>query len=87
MTDTAGTHGYTYDRGGRLTTQTLNGEPIAQPAYWGPTDPDPHALKSVTYPSGTGNAGNNTIGTITRDTQRPHHHLAWNHNHRSTAHL
>ena len=77
-TDPAGTHSYTYDRGGRLTTQALNGEPIAQPTYWGPTDPDPHALKTVTYPGGVGNAGNGTTGTISRDSNGRTTSLAWN---------
>lgn len=61
---TTGTHEFVYDRGGRLTSQKLDGTPIATPAYNGPTGTDPHSLASVTYPAG---AGNGTIGTFGRN--------------------
>lgn len=77
VTDTVGVHGYTYDRGGRLTVQTLNGDTIAQPTYGGPGGPDPHALQHVDYPSGAGNAGNGTRGSITRNTNGNTIWLAW----------
>ena len=77
VTDAVGTHGYVADRGGRLVTQTLDGAPIAQLAYWGPADPDPHALKEVTYPSGTSNAGNNTVGAVQRNSNGQPIALTW----------
>ncbi|MBI4933671.1 MAG: hypothetical protein HY828_07320 [Actinobacteria bacterium] len=65
----AGAQTFTYDRGGRLTQQTLDGNVVAVPAYTNAADPNPHTMATVSYPSGTGNGGNGTTGTITRSAQ------------------
>jgi RHS repeat-associated protein len=77
VTDPVGSHTYSYDRSGRLLSQSLNGATVAQLVYWGPGDPDPHALRQVTYPSGAGTAGNGTVGTFTRNTSGQTVGIAW----------
>jgi len=51
----AQTLAYTYDNDGSLTQETLNGNVIAVPSY-----NSTEQLSGVSYPSGTGNAGNGT---------------------------
>jgi len=65
----SGVQTFTYDRGGRLTSQTLDGVTVAVPTYNNAGDANPHVMGSTAYPSGAGNGGNNTTGTITRSTQ------------------
>ena len=55
-----------YDDASRVTGVKLDGNMIATPAYAAPGG----ELSSVTYPTGTGNAGNGwSLSTITRDPQ------------------
>lgn len=65
-TDNAGPLGaqhVTYDDAGRPTAVTINGNTVAVPAY-----DTAGRLNSVSYPSGTGNAGNGTsLAPIARD--------------------
>ena len=64
----AGVTAFTYDNAGRITQQQLDANIIAIPTYSADTAPlDPGTLTAVSYPSGTGNAGNGTNGTITYD--------------------
>ncbi len=75
----AATHAWDYDRAGRLTRQYLDGNTVAIPAYNAPGSVNEHTLASVSYPSGAGNAGNNTsLGTITRNTNGAVVGLRWN---------
>ncbi len=75
----AATHAYDYDRAGRLTRQYLDGATIAIPAYQPAGNANEHALASVSYPSGTGNTGNNTsLAAIGRNTNGQVVSQAWN---------
>jgi RHS repeat-associated protein len=67
---------FSYDRGGMLTQQRLDGQPIANPTYTpGVTGGQ---LSSVSYPSGTGNAGNGTaLASVGRDQHGRTTSLAW----------
>jgi len=74
----AATHAWDYDRAGRLTQQYLDGQLIAVPAYKASGSTNEHTLASVNYPSGTGNAGNNTsLATITRNTSGAVTRTSW----------
>jgi RHS repeat-associated protein len=72
-----GTFGFTYDRAGRLTQQTLDGNIVATPTYVTPGQPNEHAIASVNYPAGVGNAGNNTTGTFIRNTNGQLTKITW----------
>jgi RHS repeat-associated protein len=65
VTATAGPQGpvaFTYDAGGRETSQSWDGAVVAQVTY------DAHFdLASVAYPTGAGNGGNGTTLTVGRD--------------------
>jgi RHS repeat-associated protein len=56
---TSFTRATTFDSYGRATVQTLNSEPIANVTY-----DDADRMTAVTYPSGSGNAGNGTSGAF-----------------------
>jgi hypothetical protein len=61
---TASTLGFSYRDDGQLATETLDGLLLAQPSY-----DTAGELASVSYPSGTGNAGNGTsLSAIGKDT-------------------
>ena len=72
------THAYEYDTASRLKKQKLNGLVIATTTY-SPDNAslDPGKLDQVTYPTGAGNTGNGTKGTITYDTLGRIASLAW----------
>jgi hypothetical protein len=72
-----GTIGYSYDRAGRLTQQTLDGNIIATPTYVTPGQANEHTIASVNYPAGVGNAGNNTTGTYLRNTNGQLTKITW----------
>jgi RHS repeat-associated protein len=75
----AATHAWDYDRAGRLTRQYLDGNTIAIPAYNAGGTVNEHTLASVSYPSGVGNAGNNTsLASMTRNTSGAVTGLTWN---------
>lgn len=76
-TSPTGVHGFGYDRGGRLTSQTLDGATIATPTYATPSATHPHSLIEVTYPSGAGTAGNGTKGTLGRNSNGQLTSLLW----------
>ena len=78
MSGPSGLHEYTYDRGGRLTQQKLDGNVIAVPTYLPPGNANEHALDSVSYPAGAGNAGNGSSGTLGRNTNGALTGLTWN---------
>lgn len=63
---------FEYDSGGRLARQKLNGQVLAVPAYNSAGE-----TTSVTYPSGTGNGGNNSSGTLERDSTGRLKALTW----------
>jgi large repetitive protein len=67
---------YTYNRGGMLTQERLDGQPIATTAYTpGVAGGE---LASVSYPSGGGNAGNGTaLSAISRDQYGRTASMAW----------
>ena len=74
-----GATSFTYDSVGRAVTQSLDGSVIATPTYSPDTDPvDPGKLIAVTYPAGTGNAGNGTSGSFTYDTLGRNTGTNWN---------
>jgi RHS repeat-associated protein len=60
--NSGGTLGYAYGTDNQITQITLNGKPIAQPAYDALTRPT-----GVSYPSGTSNAGNGSSGQFSYD--------------------
>ena len=72
-----GSSGYTYDRAGRVTQQTLDGVVIAIPTYATPGSANEHMLASISYPSGAGNGGNGTTGTFTRNTNGAVTQIVW----------
>ncbi len=75
----AATNAWDYDRAGRLTRQYLDGNTIATPTYLAAGNANEHALATVTYPSGTGNAGNNTsLASIVRNTNGAVTSQVWN---------
>lgn len=75
----AATHAWDYDRAGRLTRQYLDGSTIAIPTYNTPGSANEHTLASVSYPSGAGNAGNDTsLAAISRDTNGAIVGTTWN---------
>lgn len=62
----------------RIAVETASaGNHRSRPAVAGKGDLDPHALKQVTYPAGTGNAGNDTKGLVQRSTNGQPVSLAW----------
>jgi RHS repeat-associated protein len=69
----AGATAFTYDASGRLATQTLGGNLIAQPTYDAPSG----AMTAVSYPSGAGTAGNGTSGTFTSDSRGRPATISW----------
>jgi large repetitive protein len=72
------TSAYEYDNVGRLTKQKLDGLVVAQPSYSPNTDAlDPGKLTSISYPSGAGNGGNGTSGTLSYDTLGRPQELVW----------
>ena len=68
-----GTVGYTYDAAGRLATQTLGGNVIAQPTYNGSSG----MMTSVSYPSGANKAGNGTSGAFGFDSRGRPNAMTW----------
>ncbi len=72
-----GSTGYTYDRAGRVTQQTLDGLVIAVPTYATPGSANEHTLAAINYPSGAGNGGNATTGTYTRNTTGAVTSIVW----------
>ncbi|MGH9117237.1 MAG: RHS repeat-associated core domain-containing protein [Acidimicrobiales bacterium] len=69
-----GAVGYGYDAAGRVETQTLDGQLLADPAYHATTK----ELASTSYPNGTGTAGNGTaLATIGRDPAGRTIRLTW----------
>jgi RHS repeat-associated protein len=66
---------YSYDRGGFVTQVRLDGEPIANPIYTAGVLGG--ELSAVSYPNGTGNAGNGTSGSITRNNTGAVTGLSW----------
>jgi large repetitive protein len=75
----AATHAWDYDRAGRITKQYLDGSTVAVPAYNTPGSVNEHTLASVSYPSGAGNAGNNTsLASIGRNTNGVITSTTWN---------
>jgi RHS repeat-associated protein len=66
---------YVYDRGGFVTQVKLDGQPVASPSYT--TGVLGGELSAVAYPSGTGNGGNGTNGTISRNTAGAVTGLSW----------
>ena len=76
---TVATHGWDYDRAGRVTRQYLDGNTVAIPTYSTPGSANEHTLASVSYPSGTGNAGNNTsLAAIGYNTNAQVTSTTWN---------
>lgn len=73
----AGLQLYSYDRGGRVTQQKLDGAVIATPSYLGPTDANAHQLGSISYPTG---GGNGTSGSLARNTNGALTGLSWTQN-------
>jgi RHS repeat-associated protein len=74
LTDTSGPAGaqhWAYDAAGRATSQSLDGNVVANAAY---TNGD---LSSVSYPTGSGNGGNGTSGTMSYDPTGKLASLAW----------
>ena len=77
-TGPAGALTYTYDNAGRTTKESLDGNVVAIPAYRADNAAlDPGILLSVSYPSGTGNGGNGTTGTVTYDSFGRVTGIAW----------
>jgi large repetitive protein len=72
------TMAYTYDSVNRLLTQKLDGNTLATLVY-SPDNAalDPGKLTDITYPSGAGNAGNGTKGTIGYDTLGQINLMTW----------
>lgn len=64
--------GATYDAAGRTETVTLGGALLADPAY-----DTAGRLASVSYPTGTGKAGNATSGAFTYDTKGRPAKVTW----------
>jgi RHS repeat-associated protein len=62
----------TYDDTGRLTALSSGGQPLANTSY-----DSGGRFSTVTYPSGTGNAGNGTTGTYTYDTNGRPASIIW----------
>ena len=76
ITDTAGPGGTfhtDYDPAGRPSTQKLDGAVVATATY----DPTSGLLTATNYPTGTGNAGNGTSSTLSRDTRGRLAGLTW----------
>jgi RHS repeat-associated protein len=72
-TGPAGTITNTYDNADRLTAVSRNTQTVATVSY----DPATGRTSSIGYPSGTGNAGNGTTGTIGYDTYGRLASLTW----------
>ncbi len=72
-----GSSGYTYDRAGRVTQQTLDGVVIAIPTYATPGSANEHTLASISYPSGAGSGGNGTTGTFSRNSNGAVTQVVW----------
>ena len=67
-TGPAGVMVYSYDNAGRITQQSLDSKVVVTTGYRSDgATLDPGILETVTYPSGTGNGGNGTAGTISYD--------------------
>ncbi len=61
-----GVQGFTYDRAGRLTAQTLDGVTVATPTYEVPGSVNEFVVASVAYGNGTSvTNGRNTSGAVT----------------------
>ncbi len=69
----AALQGYTYGSDDQITQVTLNSQVVAVPSYDSLT-----RMTSVTYPSGTGNAGNGTTGTFGFDDRGLPKKVQWN---------
>lgn len=72
------TSAYSYDVVGRVTQQRLEGLVVAVPAYSADTlAVDPGNIVGVSYPTGAGNSGNGTQGTLGYDTLGRPASLSW----------
>jgi RHS repeat-associated protein len=77
LTDTTGPAGALhrdYTAAGKVTAERLDGQTLAVPTYSATTG----LLESVSYPAGTGNAGNGTSGTFSVDMFGRPSSVTWN---------
>ncbi|CAN0144231.1 unnamed protein product, partial [Phaeothamnion confervicola] len=72
-----GAQGFSYDRAGKITQQSLDGNVVAVPSYLAAGNANEFQLGSVGYPSGVGNTGNGTSGTLSYNTNGQVVGLAW----------